>query len=126
MPIPSCITFTLEDISLADAGSFIVGRQTFNLSGVAVKRVYTFNNFTVPKPIEKDLHDQFAIRAQMMFGCCFPDSNVQYGDWYTDTSFYVSLNNKTDVYEDIVMNLIGKLDICMILFSFLTFHNNCI
>ena len=102
----------LEDISLADASSFVVGEQYFNLSGVEIEKVYEFKNFIVPKPIEKDLHDQYAISAFMMVGHCTPmenDQDPKVGDWYTDTNFYVPLTKDDDVYENITMTLKSKL-----------------
>ena len=110
LPIPSCIVFMLEDISLADASSFVVGQQYYNLSGVEIKKVYEFAEFTVPKPIEKDLHDQYAISAFMMIDHCIAldGRDPKVGDWYTDTNFYVPLNKDADVYNNITMTLTSK------------------
>ncbi|XP_066929219.1 uncharacterized protein [Clytia hemisphaerica] len=99
LPNGSCIKLRLEDISIADGSSFLVGERKFDLSGVEIKTTYQYK-FTVPKPIEEDLHEFFAISAVLNKGWCSEGMGFEEGDLYTDTNFMVSLTNETDRYDD--------------------------
>jgi len=97
LPLDSCLKVRVEDVSMMDVSSFLVKEQTFNMSLVEVRKTLTFN-YTSPKPIEDDLHDQYAISANLHLGWC-PENGLRERDWMTDTMFYVELENKTDSYE---------------------------
>ncbi|XP_066911698.1 uncharacterized protein [Clytia hemisphaerica] len=99
LPNGSCIKLRLEDISIADGSLFLVGERKFDLSGVEIKTTYQYK-FTVPKPIEDDLHEFFAISAVLNKGWCSEGMGFEEGDLYTDTNFMVSLTNETDRYDD--------------------------
>lgn len=97
LPSPSFLEVTFEDVSLMDAPANVLGRQEIDLKDYKKGDKITYS-IEVEKPSE--LHSFYDVSAILNVGWKqTKDAWIRKGDYHTDTSFSVKLEEKTGKYE---------------------------
>ena len=100
-----CLTLVFEDVSIADAGSFVVVSSQQNISMKIVNGTEMDYTFVSPKPVAKDLNREYNVDATLTDGLC-KDSNedetpLEYTATYLNN--VVLLPNQTTYTADIIV-----------------------
>ena len=97
LPSPSFLEVKFEDVSLMDAASTVLGRQMIDLKDHKKGDKITYS-IEVEEPNE--LHSFYDVSAVLNVGWKqTKEAWIRKGDYYTDTSFSVKLEEKTGKYE---------------------------
>ena len=105
-PSNSCIALRVEDISIVDAPSQLLGEIKIPVENLDPKQPLTFKLFS-DKP-DEDATD-VAAAATLHLGHC--SGQLKTGDYITDTNYVLNITEKTKSVHDIriLLKKFGKL-----------------